>query len=381
MLERDTVFLLPIVSCDPSDTASLWPEWGPDLNALREWVSAFFGLNAIVLDPSTVSLTLESHAKESNEGKIFSLSTPSQTRPKGMAIKGRHHIPTGHSQMYMDDCASYLKTIFSSRKYVVEEDVSSAAVIIGVTCEDLYCEGTDSLFTAGMVHTFTVFISLFFSFFVCFLIPYSRSLIYFYTTANIQAYVRDKVSILSFARYHPQIRMSGMDWFDYGYTNAGTDSPYYQSKVRAKAKNPKEVNAAISESWKREFFRRTGKLVVHEVCHLFFMDHCTYYHCLMNGTGHLLEDYNGPTQECPVCLRKLQLRFGFDVRQRYRSLLAVYTKNGLAKEATWIAKRLKAIEEVVDIVGERTEGGSKSKKYVETFSSKRQRVIDLSKDD
>ena len=31
---------------------------------------------------------------------------------------------------------------------------------------------------------------------------------------------------------------------------------------------------------------RACKVMVHEVCHMFGIKHCVYFHCLMNGSNH-----------------------------------------------------------------------------------------------
>ena len=53
-------------------------------------------------------------------------------------------------------------------------------------------------------------------------------------------------------------------------------------------------------------------MVVHELGHLFAIDHCTFHFCCMNGSGHLQEDYDQPLHFCPVDLRKLQRITGAD---------------------------------------------------------------------
>lgn len=41
---------------------------------------------------------------------------------------------------------------------------------------------------------------------------------------------------------------------------------------------------------------RAGKLLVHELMHIFGIDHCVAYECIMKGTGHLVEDFSAPIQ-------------------------------------------------------------------------------------
>ncbi|KAL6063790.1 metallopeptidase [Balamuthia mandrillaris] len=81
--------------------------------------------------------------------------------------------------------------------------------------------------------------------------------------------------------------------------------------------------------------------MAHEVCHMFNVGHCVYYHCCMNGSGHVAEDDSQPLHLCPVDLHKLfHAMNGFDVEERYRRLGEFYTINGMSKEAQWIVARL-----------------------------------------
>ena len=59
----------------------------------------------------------------------------------------------------------------------------------------------------------------------------------------------------------------------------------------------------------------------------------------MMGTGHLVEDFNAPSHLCGVCLRKLQWRTGFDVRQRYKLLSSAFDTMGMKSESNWVTKQ------------------------------------------
>jgi archaemetzincin len=89
--------------------------------------------------------------------------------------------------------------------------------------------------------------------------------------------------------------------------------------------------------------RRSCRVLVHEVGHLFGLEHCTFYRCVMNGSNHLQESDSRPLRVCPVCLRKLQHSIGFDPAKRYRALGDFYREVGMQDEARWIANRLKWI--------------------------------------
>mmetsp|Transcript_23424 Transcript_23424/g.38762 ORF Transcript_23424/g.38762 Transcript_23424/m.38762 type:complete len:97 (+) Transcript_23424:765-1055(+) len=63
-------------------------------------------------------------------------------------------------------------------------------------------------------------------------------------------------------------------------------------------------------SWKEVLqdslaLRRALQTLVHESCHLFHLEHCVYYQCVMNGANHLAESDASPMHLCPICLRKL----------------------------------------------------------------------------
>jgi archaemetzincin len=181
--------------------------------------------------------------------------------------------------------------------------MSDAFAVIGVTMEDLYSSEGD-LFIAGMA-------------------------------AGVS-----KAAVLSFARYHPRIRMHFQNWYDYGYVAQSAEYSYFEEgKPR-----PKNVSTHAPEVLDKEsqanYLRRAGKLVVHELGHVYGIDHCVHYHCVMNGTGHLVEDFSAPAHLCGVCLRKVQFRMGFEVVARYERLKDVFQRGVLQKEARWVERRL-----------------------------------------
>jgi len=90
--------------------------------------------------------------------------------------------------------------------------------------------------------------------------------------------------------------------------------------------------------------KRCCKVAAHEIAHNFGIEHCSYYQCLMNGSGHLEEDFSQPMMLCPVDLRKVTHFTGTDVVMRYRKLLDFFTKEDMQEEVDWITKRLQFIE-------------------------------------
>ncbi len=107
--------------------------------------------------------------------------------------------------------------------------------------------------------------------------------------------------------------------------------------------DPAFYGAERGGNYQKVLLRRSCRVLVHEVGHLFGLEHCTFYRCVMNGSNHLQESDGRPLHVCPVCLRKLQHSIGFDPVKRYKALGDFYQKVGMQDEARWIANRLKWI--------------------------------------
>jgi archaemetzincin len=120
-----------------------------------------------------------------------------------------------------------------------------------------------------------------------------------------QASLRDRVGAYSFARYDPR---------------------FYGDQ--------------LPEDWRTLMLRRSCKVLAHETAHMFGIQHCVYYQCLMNGSNHLAESDARPMHLCPVDLRKLQESIGFDAMERYRRLRQFCAEAALTDQARWLARRL-----------------------------------------
>jgi archaemetzincin len=86
--------------------------------------------------------------------------------------------------------------------------------------------------------------------------------------------------------------------------------------------------------------RRSCKVLAHETAHMFGIEHCIWYRCLMNGSNHLAESDARPLHLCPVDLHKLQWSIGFDVVERYRRLREFDRQAGFEDEAEWLERRI-----------------------------------------
>lgn len=98
-----------------------------------------------------------------------------------------------------------------------------------------------------------------------------------------------------------------------------------------------------TKDYEKILLRRSCKVLVHETAHMFGLQHCIYFECVVNGSNHLEESDTRPLYICPVCLRKLQYITGFDVCQRYRRLYNFYQRAGFEDGSKWVSDRLKWI--------------------------------------
>jgi len=122
--------------------------------------------------------------------------------------------------------------------------------------------------------------------------------------------------------------------------------PHFYEKV-LKRKKKRKINYTKDDC--RVFLLRSCKVMVHEIAHLFGIVHCGFWSCLMNGSGHLEEDFSQSIHLCPVDLHKVMTLTGSEVRLTYNKLLSFYKKYQCSEEEMWIEGRLSSFEQKDDM--------------------------------
>lgn len=340
-VKKSVIYLLPINSANDGNTAASknWPDYAPNLEKLANWIEAYYNRTVKIL-PSSVVFP-NSQPRKGGSELCFQLLDPvvenndtPATCMKSWNIRGRVD-PTGDTGKYQIQGEAFLELMscvksnygkwmktsrqsFQDKCNLLHPNLEDAIAFVGITMTDLYAADTD-LFLAG----YASFLS--------------------------------ECSVISFSRYHPYLKMGDCDWYDYGYWNKSSADPNFPAdRRRYKVTNEPPSADSMDPKAKVEFFRRAGKLMLHEIGHNFQLPHCVYHSCIMNGSGHIKQDIESSPMICNICLRKIQLRLGIDIVERYRKLLKVYQDNDMEFEATWVARRLafveKSLSDAVDVV-------------------------------
>ncbi|WP_375560048.1 archaemetzincin [Bernardetia sp. OM2101] len=70
--------------------------------------------------------------------------------------------------------------------------------------------------------------------------------------------------------------------------------------------------------------QRTCKTAVHEIGHIFTLQHCIFYRCAMQGANNLKEIDGHPSYFCPVCDAKIISNLNLPLSKRYENLAAFW---------------------------------------------------------
>ncbi len=90
--------------------------------------------------------------------------------------------------------------------------------------------------------------------------------------------------------------------------------------------------------------QRSCKVLAHEIAHMFGLQHCVYFECVVNGSNHMVETDRQPQSLCPVCLRKLQYATNFDVIERYTALGRYYRRHKWYEDLDFVNRQLARIQ-------------------------------------
>lgn len=220
--------------------------------------------------------------------KVFWVEEPVEKPPgdrRSSQRQRRHQLNSRYNEETRHRQVCVDSNLMQLRKLIPQD----ALCMIGLTMMDLYGDDSD-LFVAGM------------------------------------AAGNQRVAIFSLYRYDPCLEFSSEYWYE----------------IHEDKKMQKKERQQIT-------LQRGCKLLVHEICHLLGIDHCIFYDCCMNGSGHLQEDFRQPMHLCPVDLHKLSTLVGFRVIDRYKTLLRFYKDQEFKPETIWTERRIESLSEKNDI--------------------------------
>ena len=259
----------------------------PSFDSLLEYVSIFYDLPVRVLEGVELQ-------KDETSGEYKIVFTPSPTADesgRGQTRKRRslriikHALESRYNAKTGHTQLHIASILYALRPHLPDD----ALFMIALTMFDLYSDPSD-LFVAGM------------------------------------AAGNHRVGVFSFFRYDPSLSFSPENWYEISR---------YGNKVGCH--DDRDEGECI-------ILQRSCKLLIHEIGHLLGLDHCIWYECLMNGSGHLEEDFHQPMFLCPVDLHKLETLCGFDVLRRYERLRDFFVKYNLPQEEKWTRERLEYIK-------------------------------------
>ena len=94
----------------------------------------------------------------------------------------------------------------------------------------------------------------------------------------------------------------------------------------------------------RVALERTIKTAAHEIGHMFTLQHCIQYECLMNGANNRAESDAQPMALCPECIAKICWATGAEPAPRFKKLAAFCQREGLSEQAKFFLKSARRFE-------------------------------------
>jgi len=298
---KSTIYILPLGSFNNPETNECYV----DLNLLVQYTKAFYtGCQVSFLPVANITQRFTKEDRTKEKPKFYWLQ---EDEKHEYEIKGRYDKNTKKRQLNVNPILDLLANIRKKREF--QRTHNDCFCIMCVTLEDLYDDHPD-LFVAGMANG------------------------------------GSKVAVFSFARYAPHVSetMSVEHWWDWNFQNS--NKPQKSKKKKQSQKENQEEEGERTKEYRAEWLKRSVKLLVHELGHLYGIGHCIYFDCIMNGSGHLEEDFRQSLHLCPIDLKKLTFRLpNFDPLIWYQNLLKFYKEqnqtNVFQSEQTWIEKKIR----------------------------------------
>ncbi|HUQ01923.1 MAG TPA: archaemetzincin [Kofleriaceae bacterium] len=107
--------------------------------------------------------------------------------------------------------------------------------------------------------------------------------------------------------------------------------------------DPAFFGEARPSGWQALVLRRASWTMVHEIGHMFGLQHCVHYRCIMGGSNNQDESDRAPLHVCPVCAHKLWWALRYDAAAREDALATALRAAGFADEAAWSERRARWI--------------------------------------
>lgn len=94
------------------------------------------------------------------------------------------------------------------------------------------------------------------------------------------------------------------------------------------------------------FLARTLKVAMHETGHMFSMQHCTKYECLMSGSNHLGETDRRPLDVCPECMSKIAWAMKYEPEERYGNLANFWKNKNWQNEQNTFVEKAETVQKI-----------------------------------
>ena len=174
------------------------------------------------------------------------------------------------------------------------------------------------------------------------------------------ANIKKSVGIFSFARYSPTFDLQEKKDNKKNIEEKKDNKKNIEEKKdnnknieekKDNKKNIEEKKNKLNELEQGILLYRSCRVMVHEISHLFHIEHCQYYNCVMLGANSVEEESTHPLELCTCCLSKLlHLIPSTNILQRYHNLLKFYNEiipkpfsSLFAKDIEWMENRVKLL--------------------------------------